>query len=81
MFGYLTFDSWLKWKHTRKVFLTIFVGLLIASISELIQLFAPNRGPSLMDVLIDLAGFIVGVGFVLLIQKIYQVSSLKKKHS
>lgn len=81
IFGYLTFDVWLNWVKMKKILISILVGLVIASISELIQLFAPNRGPSIMDVLIDLAGFIVGVGFVLLIQKIHQVSSLKRKSS
>lgn len=81
IFGYLTFDSWFDWGNKKKFLITIILGILIATLSEVIQAFVPERGPSFVDVFIDLSGFILGVLFILLIQKIQRVSCLKKNPS
>lgn len=78
IFAYLTFDSWLKYSKKAKIAISLGVGILIASLSEVIQLLAPERGPSIYDVLLDYSGFILGVIFVLLIGRLNRVSSLKK---
>ena len=50
-----------KWNIT----LAIFLGLLIASLDEGIQLFIVDRGPSLIDLLVfDFLGYLLGQGFV-----------------
>ena len=45
-------------------------GFLAACVDETIQIFVPNRGPSVFDVLIDTAGVAVGVTLLLLFHHI-----------
>ena len=44
----------------------LFFGLLAACADETIQLYTPDRGPSLIDVWIDTAGVAAGITFLLI---------------
>ena len=46
---------------------TLFFGLFLAGLTELIQSFIPTRSGEIRDVLIDFSGFIVGLGFASII--------------
>lgn len=56
---------------------TLFFGLFLAGLTELIQSFIPDRSGQLTDVLIDYSGYILGTGIIVLI--VFLVSR-KKKH-
>ena len=51
------------------LFLIIYLGLgvVLASISEFVQLLAQNRGPAFEDILINFSGFFLGGGVIFLI--------------
>jgi VanZ family protein len=56
------------------------VFLPAAVIDECIQFFVPNRGPSVIDVLIDCAGGLLGtVLFVLVFDLVYYIIIKRKK--
>lgn len=65
--GILTIKSWLKVNALPQLWITLGIGLGVASLSEIIQLFAPERGPSVYDVFLDFSGYILGVLVVLVI--------------
>ena len=44
-------------------------GALAACMDETIQLFVPDRGPAIRDVLIDTCGVLAGMGLTLLVHK------------
>lgn len=67
IFGWLSARAWLNTSLTVKFSLTMGIGILIGSLSEIIQIFASNRGPSFGDVVIDSLGFFVGIVIVYLI--------------
>lgn len=68
VFAYLTSYYWLSYTPRTKLVFALGLGLFIAGLSEFIQLFAPERGPSIIDVIIDFTGTIIGVFIVILIQ-------------
>ena len=43
----------------------LLLGLLVAGVSELIQIFTPDRYGSFFDILIDFGGFILGFGIAI----------------
>lgn len=51
------------WKKRRRLrcILPLLAGVLIAAADEIIQIFAVNRGPGFLDVLLDSAGVVFGV--------------------
>ncbi len=58
----------LYWRYSGETKLHAFAmpllcGLLAACCDETIQVFTPDRGPSVIDVWIDTAGVCVGIGF------------------
>lgn len=57
----------------------LFFGMLAANIDETIQVFRPDRGPSVIDVWIDVAGVCVGIGLFLLAFRIHRKRMLKGK--
>jgi VanZ family protein len=59
-----------------KILYSFTSALLIAITDEVIQSFVPGRYGSLIDVLIDSIGIVIGVGLIILIQLIR-----KKKHN
>ena len=72
----LFFASFLKPKSLRLA-LTVSLGFSVPLIDETIQIFS-NRGPSLTDVWIDVAGFAVGCAMVYLAFFIKKKIELKK---
>ena len=50
-----------------KLIITLSFGLLIAILTEVIQLAVPGRAGSALDILIDYSGYAIGVGIILLI--------------
>ena len=59
---------WYLLMGKRRPALAYLPGLCTACIDETIQCFAPGRGPRVTDVMIDLGGFSLGLGIILLIQ-------------
>ena len=51
-----------KDKKWHKIVLPILAGFLVAAVDETIQYFVPGRGPGVLDVAIDTAGVVLGVG-------------------
>ena len=54
--------TWLFSMYKKPVVLALLCGFLVASADETIQYFVPNRGPSVIDVLIDTSGVLLGIG-------------------
>ena len=63
----------------RKI-MALIVGFGVACVDETIQVFAPDRGPSLKDVAIDTSGAAVGIGALLLICAIARKSKHLKEN-
>lgn len=53
-------------KKGHLICMPLLCGLLAACVDETIQLFVPDRGPSLIDVWIDTAGTAAGIAFLLI---------------
>lgn len=75
--AYWTVKRFINLKTKYLVVRTLIGGLIIASISEIIQIIAPNRGPSILDVLIDFLGYGSGVFLTLLV---INIKIKKTKH-
>lgn len=56
----------LRSKKTEHIVLPLSGGFLTACIDEIIQCFVPDRGPGILDVLIDTAGVLLGITIVYL---------------
>ena len=59
---------WYLLMGKRKPALAYLPGVCTACIDETIQCFVPGRGPRVTDIMIDLGGFSLGLGIILLIQ-------------
>lgn len=70
IFGLLSGRAWLKYKETTIFIIVMSAGVFIASLSEVLQLLAPERGPSFADVLLDVFGYFIGVAFIYLILRL-----------
>ena len=57
-------------KEKKKIYHVIWIGLVIAIIDEIIQLFSDGRASSLFDVGIDTLGIIFGIFLVMFYSKI-----------
>ena len=68
--------AWLFGMLSKQRFLSLALPLLsgagAAAIDETIQLFSPNRGPSIKDVGIDTAGVITGIAVLTLLHFLYK---------
>ena len=53
-------------KKGHLICMPLFFGMLAACVDETIQVFVPERGPSLIDVWIDTAGVAAGITFLLI---------------
>ena len=62
--------TWLFSMLRRPAWLALGCGFLAACVDETIQIFVPDRGPSVFDVGIDTAGVVVGVTLLLLFHHI-----------
>lgn len=67
IFAWLTARHWIRARLNVRFSLTMGVGIFIAALSEFLQLFAVNRGPSFGDAVLDSLGFFVGILIVYLI--------------
>jgi VanZ family protein len=68
--------SFKRWQSSLKVFfLPLLFCLLIALIDETIQLFSPGRAFELYDLLLDTAGYLLGITLVIIINR-YLISNL-----
>ena len=52
------------WEHLAMPFIG---GALVACMDEFIQCFVPDRGPGILDVMIDSAGVLTGIGLFCLV--------------
>ncbi len=57
--------SW--YKNYLFLCISLGFGFLLAGLTEIIQLFVPNRSGEFTDVLIDFSGYILGLGIIVLI--------------
>ena len=55
------------YKHLSGILISLVFGIMLASMTEIIQLTVDNRSGEFTDVLLDTAGYIVGILIVLLI--------------
>lgn len=67
---------WLFAMLKKPVWLAFFVGVAVAAVDETIQIFVPDRGPSIFDVAIDSSG--VALGMILLLVG-YAIKRRKKQ--
>lgn len=65
--------SWLFGMLEKQKWLPLLLGFLAASLDETIQIFVPDRGPAILDVIIDTAGVCLGVGVLILGHTIYKI--------
>jgi len=79
IFGYLSVYYFTKFSPKTKFVSALGLGVFIAGLSEIIQMLAPERGPSFSDVLIDFAGFFVGVVFIILLLNKLNKKPLNKR--
>lgn len=54
----------LRSKRAEHILLPLAGGFLTACIDETIQCFVPDRGPGVLDVFIDTAGVVLGIGII-----------------
>ena len=81
IFSYLFFYHLAKYKDFKNKWLkyiySVSLGIFISSLTEIIQLFTPGRYGDVIDVLLDVFGFLFMMGITVLI--IYLVSRHKSK--
>ena len=70
IFAWLSARAWLKLRLNMRFIVTMSAGIFIAALSEILQLFAPERGPALGDVFLDIFGFFIGILLIYLLLKI-----------
>ena len=64
---YLSLNPW-KWsKYWTLIVISLVFGLLMGSLTEIIQLNVPGRSGQFTDVLIDFGGYLLGFSIILLI--------------
>lgn len=80
LFVYWTIHFFFKDKWWVKIIISLGIGLFVASLTEMIQLFIPNRAGSFIDILIDYSGFIVGAGISFLVIFIHKKAVLKNNN-
>ena len=57
--------SW--YKNYRLMYISLSFGMFLATLTEIIQLFVPNRSGQFTDVLIDFGGYLLGFSLIILI--------------
>lgn len=71
-----------KFKNNLVLFgSSLLLGLLVAGVSELIQIFTPDRYGSFFDILIDFGGFILGFGIAISILLFESLIPFKKEEN
>lgn len=79
IFATLSGHYWLALNSKAKTLVVFSIGVFLAGLSEFIQVFAPERGPSFLDVLIDVTGFMVGIGLIVIILNFSTVKQNQKR--
>ncbi|OQC50076.1 MAG: Bacterial Ig-like domain (group 2) [Tenericutes bacterium ADurb.Bin024] len=81
VFGFLTFYLFLKDKIKSQfiVLISIATGVIFAALSEILQLFVPDRAGAISDVIIDSAGYITATFLMLLIVHLINQFKTRKK--
>lgn len=79
IFATLSGHYWLALNSKAKTLVVFSIGVFLAGLSEFIQVFAPERGPSFLDVLIDVTGFIVGIGLIVIVLNLSNRKKNKKR--
>lgn len=74
---YLWFKPQKWYRLYRFIYSSLGFGFFLAGLTEIIQLFVPNRSGQFTDVLIDFSGFLLGFSIILLV--IYLVYRHQKK--
>ncbi len=79
--GFLSYSVVALWYHPRWKgrFLVVLQLLVSAGLDELHQYFVPGRCAAFRDVMIDTAGGIVGIIFIVIIRKIISRRKFKRK--
>ena len=62
----------------NRILLPALLGMAAAVVDETIQMFTPDRGPSLKDVWIDTSGVVTGVMLLILGQYVWKKYKLKR---
>lgn len=73
--GFLSFSLAVMWmKSQLKGAMLVFVQLLFsASLDEFHQFFVPGRNASLKDIMIDIAGGVIGIGILFLMNCVFKL--------
>lgn len=79
IFATLSGHYWLALNSKAKTLVVFSIGVFLAGLSEFIQVFAPERGPSFGDVLIDVSGFVLGILFSLIMFNLIAKKDAYKK--
>ncbi len=81
-FGYLTAATFF-FENKKKKIISLssiaFIGLVLAFLSEFLQIFAGQRGPSFLDVLIDYSGYLSGMIVILLLRLLIRKIQKRRK--
>ena len=83
-FSLMGLSDSLPWMDRKKqrLILPLLASLLVAATDEIIQIFAPLRGPGVKDVLLNFCGGAVGVfGMAVLLMLIRWIKGWKRKRS
>ena len=82
IFSTLSFYLFLKDSKLKSIYYSISfslgLGFIVAAISELIQIFTPDRFGSWLDILIDFSGFFLGFGLTLAVLSYWNFVQFKK---
>ena len=78
----LSFHLFLKDSKLKSSFyvvgFSLGLGFLVAAVSELIQIFTPERYGSWLDILIDFSGYFLGFGLLIAVLLFFNFTSFKK---
>ncbi len=64
---YLLMHKYKWYKHLWGILMTLGLGIFMAALTEIIQLFVPERSGQFSDVIIDLTGYILGAGLIVIV--------------
>ena len=73
--------TWRRRMLEKKTITALLLGFGAACVDETIQVFVPDRGPSLRDVAIDTCGVAAGMALLLLAHKLVKKSKNSKENS
>lgn len=62
---YFCLKDWIWYKHYLTILISFIGGMILASVTEIIQLNVAGRSGELLDVLLDLSGYALGMIIIL----------------